>query len=314
MGNYAIAIHGGAGRLMTGVLTPEQEKAYHEKLSEALQVGYTILSNGGSAVDTVEATVRILEDSPLFNAGKGSVFNCEGQNEMDASIMNGKNLKAGAIAAVHTIRNPVTCARAVMEKSPHVLLAGHGAEKFAEEVGIEIVSPSYFYDEERYTHWLHTKDLEGASWAGDTYLTNQANIEKKLGTVGCVALDSSGNLAAATSTGGVNNKKFGRVGDSPIIGAGTYADNKTCAVSCTGEGEYFIRQSTAYDIAALIEYKGFTVAQAATEAIKKIAQLGGEGGLIAIDNQGNISVPFNTSSMFRGWINAQGEKFTGIFR
>jgi L-asparaginase / beta-aspartyl-peptidase len=311
MGNYAIAIHGGAGRLMTGVLTPEKEKAYHDKLAEALQVGYAILTNGGSAVDSVEATVKVLEDSPLFNAGKGSVFNCEGQNEMDASIMNGKTLKAGAIAAVHTIRNPVSGARAVLEKSPHILLAGTGAEKFAKECGVEIVPPSYFYDEERYQHWVATKDMEGASWAGDTYI---ATPEKKLGTVGAVALDSSGNLAAATSTGGVNNKKFGRVGDSPIIGAGTYADNKTCAVSCTGEGEYFMRQSTAYDIAALMEYKGFTVSQAATEAIKKVAQLGGEGGLIAIDNQGNIAVPFNTSSMFRGWINNQGETFTGIFR
>ncbi len=314
MGNYAIAIHGGAGRLMTGVFTPEQEKAYHDKLAEALQAGYAILAHDGTAVDAVEASVRVLEDSPLFNAGKGSVFNCEGQNEMDASIMNGKNLKAGAIAAVHTIRNPVSGARAVMEKSTHVLLAGAGAEKFAKECGIEIVPPSYFYDEERYQHWLATKDMEGASWAGDTYLTNQATTGKKFGTVGCVALDSAGNLAAATSTGGVNNKKFGRIGDSPIIGAGTYADNKTCAVSCTGEGEYFIRQSIAFDVSALIEYKGFTVAQAATEAIKKVAQLGGEGGLIAIDNKGNISVPFNTSSMFRGWINMEGEKFTGVFR
>jgi beta-aspartyl-peptidase (threonine type) len=311
MGNYAIAIHGGAGRLMTGVLTAEREKAFTDKLSEALQAGYSILSNGGTAVDAVESAVRILEDCPLFNAGKGSVFNSEGVNEMDASIMNGKNLKAGAIAAVHTIRNPVTCARAVMEKSPHILLAGHGAEKFAQENGIEIVPPSYFYDEERYQNWLATKDVEGASWAGDTFVTTP---EKKSGTVGAVALDSAGNLAAATSTGGMNNKKFGRVGDSPIIGAGTYADNKTCAISCTGEGEYFIRQATAYDVSALMEYKGFTVAQAATEAIKKVAQLGGEGGLIAIDNQGNISVPFNTSSMFRGWINNQGEKFTGIFR
>ena len=311
MGNYAIAIHGGAGRLMAGALTPEQEKAYLDKLSEALQVGYSILAAGGTSIDSVEATVRVLEDSPLFNAGKGSVFNCEGKNEMDASIMNGKNLKAGAIAAVHTILNPVSCARAVMEKSTHVLLAGEGAEQFARESGIEIVPPSYFYDEERYQHWLATKDMKGASWAGDTYL---AAPEKKLGTVGAVALDSAGNLAAATSTGGVNNKKFGRVGDSPIIGAGTYADNKTCAVSCTGEGEYFIRQSIAFDVSALMEYKGFTVSQAATEAIKKVAQLGGEGGLIAIDNQGNIAVPFNTSSMFRGWINNLGEKFTGIFR
>ncbi len=311
MGNYAIAIHGGAGRLMTGVLSPEKEKAFTDKLAEALQAGYAILSNNGSSLDAVEAAVRILEDCPLFNAGKGSVFNSEGVNEMDSSIMNGKNLKAGAIAAVHTIRNPVTCARAVLEKSPHVLLAGMGAEKFAKENGIEIVPPSYFYDEERYQNWLATKDVEGASWAGDTYVTTP---EKKLGTVGAVALDSSGNLAAATSTGGMNNKKFGRVGDSPIIGAGTFADNKTCAVSCTGEGEYFIRQSTAFDISALMEYKGFTVSQAATEAIKKVAQLGGEGGLIAIDNKGTIAIPFNTSSMFRGWINTEGEKFTGIFR
>jgi len=314
MGNYAIAIHGGAGRLMTGSLTPEQEKAYHETLTEALQAGYTILTNDGSAVDAVEAAVRVLEDSPLFNAGKGSVFNCEGKNEMDAAIMNGKNLKAGAIAAVHTVRNPVSCAKAVMEKSTHVLLAGDGAEKFAKECGIEMVDPSYFYDEERHQQWLATKDKPGASWAGDIYLTGSTTPEKKLGTVGCVALDSAGNLAAATSTGGINNKKFGRVGDSPLIGAGTYADNKTCAVSCTGEGEYFIRQAIAYDVSALMEYKGFTVAQAATEGIKKVAQLGGEGGLIAIDNQGTISIPFNTSSMFRGWINNQGEKFTGIFR
>ncbi len=198
-----------------------------------------------------------------------------------------------------------------MEKSSHVLLAGDGAEKFAKECGIEIVPPTYFYDEERHQQWLATKDMEGASWAGDTYI---ATPEKKLGTVGCVALDSAGNLAAATSTGGVNNKKFGRVGDSPLIGAGCYADNKTCAVSCTGEGEYFIRQAIAFDVSALMEYKGFSVLQAATEGIKKVAQLGGEGGLIAIDNQGNIAVPFNTSSMFRGWINSQGEKFTGIFR
>jgi len=314
MGNYAIAIHGGAGRLMTGALTSEQQKAFNDKLSEALQIGYAILTSGGTSVDAVEATVRVLEDSPLFNAGKGSVFNCEGVNEMDAAIMNGKNLKAGAIAAVRTIRNPVSCARAVMEKSAHVLLAGAGAEKFAQECGIEIVPPSYFYDEERHQHWLATKDTEGASWAGDTYSTSSEVPEKKLGTVGAVALDSTGNLAAATSTGGINNKKFGRVGDSPIIGAGTYANNKTCAVSCTGEGEYFIRQSIAYDISALMEYKGLTVSQAATEAIKKVAQLGGEGGLVAIDNQGNIVAPFNTSSMFRGWINSQGEKFTGIFR
>jgi beta-aspartyl-peptidase (threonine type) len=311
MGNFAIAIHGGAGGLMTGTVTPEKEKAYNEKLSEALEAGYSLLGKGGSAIDAVEAAVRVLEDSPLFNAGKGSVFNNDGVNEMDAAIMNGKTLKAGAIAEVHTIRNPITCARAVMEKSQHVLLASAGAEKFAKECGLEIVEPSYFYDEDRHQQWLATKNKEvNYSWSGDTL----PESEKKFGTVGAVALDNQGNLAAATSTGGVNNKKFGRVGDSPIIGAGTYANNKTCAVSCTGQGEYFIRNVVAYDISALMEYKNLPLAQATAEAMKKVALLGGEGGLISIDVQGNISAPFNTSSMFRGWINTVGEKFTGIFR
>jgi beta-aspartyl-peptidase (threonine type) len=311
MGNYAIAIHGGAGTLMTGSVSPEKEKEFHEKLSEALQAGYSLLAKGGSAVDAVEAAVRVMEDSPLFNAGKGSVFNCDGVNEMDAAIMNGKNLKAGAIAEVHTIRNPISAAKAVMEKTKHVLLASAGAEKFAKENGLEIVDPSYFYYEERHKQWLATKDDDSTnSWAGDGIPEGT----KKFGTVGCVALDNQGNIAAATSTGGVNNKKFGRVGDSPIIGAGTYANNKTCAVSCTGEGEYFIRNVVAYDISALMEYKGLNLAQATAEVMKKVALLGGEGGLIAIDNQGNISAPFNTSSMFRGWINAAGVKYTGVFR
>jgi beta-aspartyl-peptidase (threonine type) len=312
--NYAIAIHGGAGTLMTGTLSPEKTQAYNDKLLEVLQSGYNILSNGGNSLDAVEASVRLMEDSPLFNAGKGSVFNCDGINEMDASIMNGKNLKAGAVAAVHTIKNPITGARAVMEKSNHVLLAGGGAEKFAKECGLEIVPGSYFYDEERHQQWLANKDKQGASWSGDIIITASDGGIKKYGTVGAVALDSTGSLAAATSTGGVNNKKYGRVGDSPIIGAGTYADNKTCAISCTGEGEYFIRNVVAYDICALMEYKGFSLLQATAEAMKKIAFLGGEGGLIAIDKDGNIATPFNTSSMFRGWINCQGEKFTGIFR
>ncbi len=311
MGNYAIAIHGGAGSLMTGSVSPEKEKAYHEKITEALQAGYSILGKDGSAVDAVEAAVRVLEDSPLFNAGKGSVFNNDGVNEMDAAIMNGKNLKAGAIAEVHTIRNPISCARAVMEKTKHVLLASAGAEKFAKECGLEIVDPSYFYDEDRHKQWVATKNNDiDYSWSGEGIPDNT----KKFGTVGAVALDSEGNIAAATSTGGVNNKKIGRIGDSPIIGAGTYANNKTCAVSCTGEGEYFIRNVVAYDISALMEYKGMTLDQATAEAIKKVALAGGEGGLVSIDNQGNISAPFNTSSMFRGWINTAGEKFTGIFR
>src|SRR5581483_2072408 len=314
MGNIAIAIHGGAGTLMNGVVSPEREKAYHEKLSEALMAGYNILSQGGTSVDAVEASVRVLEDCPLFNSGKGSVFNSDGVNEMDAAIMNGKTLKAGAVAEVHTVRNPITAAKAVMEHSKHVLLASHGAEKFAKERGLEIVDPKYFYDEERYQQWIATKDTDINAWAGDAMPVPDGKSEKKFGTVGAVAIDNQGNLAAATSTGGINNKKFGRIGDCPIIGAGTYANNKTCAVSCTGEGEFFIRNVVAYDISALMEYKNLTLAQATTEVVKKVAQLGGEGGLVAIDAQGNISAPFNTSSMFRGWINAAGEKFTGIFR
>lgn len=299
---------------MTGTVSPEREKAYHEKLSEALSAGYGILTKGGTAVDAVEAAVRVLEDCPLFNAGKGSVFNSEGKNQMDAAIMNGKNLKAGAIAEVETIRNPVTAAKTVMEHSKHVLLASQGAEKFAKEQGLEIVDPSYFFDQERYDQWLATKDKDINSWAGDSIPVPDGKSEKKYGTVGAVALDSQGNLAAATSTGGINNKKFGRVGDCPIIGAGTYANNKTCAVSCTGEGEFFIRNVVAYDISALMEYKNMPLNQATNEVMKKVAQIGGEGGLVSLDNQGTISTPFNTSSMFRGWIDTKGEKFTGIFR
>ena len=310
MGNYAIAIHGGAGGLMTGTVSAEKQKEYNDKLSEALNAGYNLLKQDKSSIDAVEAAVRVLEDSPLFNAGKGSVFNCDGINEMDSAIMSGKTLKAGAMASVHTIRNPISGARAVMEKSKHVLLTSAGAEKFAKECGLEIVDPSYFHDDERYKQWVATKNNDvDYSWSGDGIPAGT----KKMGTVGAVALDNQGNIAAATSTGGVNNKKFGRVGDSPIIGAGTYANNKTCAVSCTGEGEYFIRNVVAYDISALMEYKSMTLAQATAEVMKKVALLGGEGGLVSIDAQGNISAPFNTSSMFRGWINTAGEQFTGIF-
>ncbi len=314
MGNTAIAIHGGAGTLLSGSLSPETEKLYHQTLSEALLAGYGILTKGGASVDAVEAAVRVMEDSPLFNAGKGSVFNCDGINEMDASIMNGRNLKAGAVAEVHTIRNPVSAAKAIMDNSPHILLASKGAEQFAKEQKLDIVDPSYFYDEQRHKQWLLSKDKENASWAGDEISLPPEITNKKHGTVGAVALDAAGNLAAATSTGGINNKKFGRIGDSPIIGAGTYANNKTCAVSCTGEGEYFIRNVAAYDVSALMDYKGFTIAQATTEVIKKVAQLGGEGGLIAIDGKGTIVTPFNTSSMFRGWMDTLGQKHTAIFR
>ncbi|MFI5164862.1 MAG: isoaspartyl peptidase/L-asparaginase family protein [Bacteroidia bacterium] len=322
MENFAIVIHGGAGTILKDSMSPELEKQYIAKLNEALKAGYDILAKGGSALDAVEASIKVMEDSPLFNAGKGAVFNSEGKNEMDAAIMDGKNLHAGAVAGVHTIRNPIEGARAVMEKSPHVLLMGDGADKFAKEQGLKIEDPKYFYDEKRWqqlqkikkqekitldhssdtTGWVHPKDAEFFH-------------DKKFGTVGCVALDKKGNLAAGTSTGGMTNKKFGRVGDSPIIGAGTYANNKTCAVSCTGHGEYFIRNVVAYDVSALMEYKGMTLEQATNEVVmKKLKSQGGEGGLIAIDAKGNIAMPFNTAGMYRAYMKKDGKSEVKIYK
>jgi len=322
MENFAIVIHGGAGTILKDSMSPELEKQYIAKLNEALKAGYDILAKGGISMDAVVASIKVMEDSPLFNAGKGSVFNHEGKNEMDASIMNGKNLKAGAVAGVHTIKNPIEGARAVMEKSEHVMLSGDGADKFAKEQGLQIEDPKYFYDEKRWkqleqikkqekitldhssdtTGWVHPKDAEFMH-------------DKKFGTVGCVALDKYGNLAAGTSTGGMTNKKWGRVGDSPIIGAGTYANNKTCAVSCTGHGEYFIRNVVAYDVSALMEYKGMTLEQATNEVVmKKLKSQGGEGGLIAIDAKGNIAMPFNTAGMYRAYMLKDGKSEVKIYK
>jgi len=273
--------------------SPELEKAYLDKLQEALDSGEAILKSGGTALDAVTASVIIMEDSPLFNAGKGSVFSESGENEMDAAIMSGKDLSAGAVAGVRTIKNPIIAARKVMEESKHVLLVRDGAEKFAKEHGVEIVDPSYFFTQKRY----------------DALLKAQ-----KHGTVGAVALDRAGNLAAATSTGGMTNKMTGRVGDTPIIGAGTYANNKTCAVSATGHGEFFIRYSVAYDISALMEYKGMKIEEAANEVIfNKLLPVGGTGGVITVDKDGNYSMTFNTSGMFRGVVTAEGTIETGIY-
>jgi L-asparaginase / beta-aspartyl-peptidase len=310
--NFALVIHGGAGTILKENMTPELEKQYIEKLNEALRSGYDTLEKGGTSVDAVVIAIKIMEDSPLFNAGKGSVFTADGKNEMDASIMNGKTLLAGSVAGVRIIKNPITAARCVMERSQHVMMVGAGAEKFAQTCNCEFADTSYFFDQKRWDQLQKIKQSEkeqGSIKSKDKY------SDKKFGTVGVVALDKFGNLAAGTSTGGMSNKKYGRVGDSPIIGAGTYANNKTCGVSCTGHGEFFIRSVVAYDISALMEYKGMTVAQAANEVVmKKLKTLGGEGGLIAMDAKGNIAMPFNTPGMYRGYMKSDGKKEILIYK
>ncbi len=303
---YAIAIHGGAGTLVKGLMTPELEARYKAALELARNEGYTILEHGGTALDAVETAVKLLEDSPLFNAGKGSVFTAEGSHEMDAAIMDGSNLKAGGVSLITGIKNPVGLARDIMDKSQHVFLAGDGAMQFAKSNGHEILSPDYFYDELRYQQWQDIKNTDNFQ------LDHSTKKDSKFGTVGAVACDQNGNVAAATSTGGMTNKKWGRVGDSPMIGAGTYANNKTCAISCTGSGEYFIRGVVAYDVSCLMEFKGLSVEDASEEVIqKRILELGGDGGLIAIDSEGNIAMPFNTEGMYRGFKNSNGDH--GIF-
>ena len=289
--DFALVIHGGAGTILKKNMTDEQEKAYREKLNEALSVGEKILKEGGSSMDAVTQTIMVMENSPLFNAGKGAVFTNEGINEMDASFMEGKTMNAGAVGGLTVIKNPILAARAVMEKSEHVLLTGNGAETFAKEQGIEVVDTKYFYTDRRW------KSLERAKKTEKVELSESEDEaeEKKHGTVGCVALDKEGNLAAGTSTGGMTNKKYNRFGDVPIIGAGTYANNNTCAVSCTGHGEYFIRWAVAHDISAMIEYKGVDLETAGKAVInEKLVKVGGSGGAICVDKYGNISMPFNS--------------------
>ena len=312
-----IVVHGGAGTIQKNSMTPEMEKAYRDKLTEAIMKGYTILKNSGTSLDAVEAVINILEDSPLFNAGKGAVFTHEGTNELDAAIMDGSNLKAGTVAAVKHIRNPITLARMVMERSPHVMMAGEGAEAFAKANGVELVPQEYFYTERR---WKQLQDAKAREEKQKTAPQEKKNSpsdesEQRHGTVGCVALDSKGNLAAGTSTGGTTNKRYGRVGDTPIIGAGTYANNKTCAVSATGTGEYFIRSVVAYDISCLMEYKGLSLSQAAEIVVMdKLVKTGGDGGVIAIDKDGNIAMPFNTSGMYRAYIDEKGNPVIKIYK
>lgn len=309
MKNFSIAIHGGAGTLVKGLMTAELEAEYKEALKTARNKGYTILENGGTALDAVETAVKALEDTPLFNAGKGAVFTAEGTHEMDACIMEGKTLEAGAVSLVTGIKNPVALARDVMENSYHVFLAGEGAMQFAKGQGYELESPDYFYDEVRYKQWQGIKDSD------DFQLDHSVKKDGKFGTVGAVACDQDGNIAAATSTGGMTNKKWGRVGDSPMVGAGNYANNSTCAISCTGSGEFFIRGVVAYDVSCLMEHKGMSLQDAAYEVIhNRVMKINGDGGLIAVDAQGNIAMPFNTEGMYRAFKTSQGDEDIAIYK
>ncbi len=310
---FGIVIHGGAGTIERSKMTPEKERNYRTGLERALAAGYDILKRGGSSLDATEAAVRVLEDDPHFNAGKGSVFTSAGTNEMDAAIMDGKTLAAGAVAALKHVKNPIGLARLVMEKSGHVMMDGEGAEAFAKENGIELVDAKYFFTQERWDALQKMKAAEKhrTGRAGKAFIITD---QDRHGTVGAVALDKNGNLAAATSTGGTTNKRPGRVGDSPIIGAGTYANDATCAVSATGDGEYFIRATVGHDVSALMEYRGMALNEAAQGVLDKVAKLGGTGGLIAIDRQGNVALPFNTSGMYRGYVDTNGKFVVEIYK
>ncbi len=307
--DYAIAIHGGSGTILKGNLSEEKEKAVLQTLRDALKIGENILKAGGKSMDAVEKTIIYLENSPFFNAGKGAVYTNAGEHELDASIMDGATQNAGAVGGVKTIKNPILAARAVMDKSPHVLLTGAGADAFAQAQGLETVEQDYFHTEHR------LQSLQKAKEAGNkTGMISESEVDYKFGTVGCVALDKSGNLAAGTSTGGMTNKRYNRLGDSPIIGAGTYADNKTCAVSSTGHGEFFMRYVVAHDIAALMDYKKMSLDAAANFVInEKLKEKGGSGGVIAVDRFGNVAMPFNTAGMYRGYAK-RGESKVEIYK
>lgn len=328
MTKIALAIHGGAGTILKSEMTAELEKEYRAGLENALRAGWEILKKNGSALDAVEAATVSLEDFPLFNAGRGAVFTNEGKNELDASIIDGKTLRAGAVAFVRNVKNPVKLARLVMEKTEHILLAGEGANEFAREMHIELAPDEYFFTEHRHLQLLkakkegvvqldHSSDEISDSKFQIPDSENQklkAKNQKPFGTVGAVACDFRGNLAAATSTGGMTNKKFGRIGDTPIIGAGTYAENATCAVSCTGHGEFFMLGATAFDVSARMKYKNLTLAQAANEAVNYQTEIGGEGGLIAIDALGNVALPFNSDGMYRGFVTSDKEFIVDIYK
>ena len=307
--NIAFAIHGGAGTILKENMTPEKEQAYLDKLDEAREAGYALLLKGGSAQDAVLAAIQILEDSPLFNAGIGAVYNFEGEHELDASVMDGKTKMAGAVAGVKRIKNPILLATDVMQKSDHVMLSGVGAESFAESLGYDFVDNKTFNTERRF------KALQKAKLKMTTTKNWYQASDYRYGTVGAVALDKKGNLFAGTSTGGMTAKRFGRIGDAPIIGAGTFADNASCAVSATGHGEYFIRFNVAADICARVKYKGVSIAEAGREVLfDQLLPAGGTGGVIIVDPQGNVAMPFNTSGMYRASTDSRGNKVVAIYK
>lgn len=313
--SFGLVIHGGAGTILKENMSDSLETAYRLKLEEAIKKGHKILENGGTSMAAVTAAINIMENSPLFNAGKGAVFTNHETNELDASVMNGQTLNAGAVSGVTNVKNPINLAVAVMDKSEHVMLSGKGAEKFAQEQGIEQVDPSYFYTERRFKSLQRVKEQEKMTTKKIALVEDPYIKSTKFGTVGCAALDKHGNLAAGTSTGGMTNKRYNRIGDAPIIGAGTYANNATCAVSSTGWGEYFIRAMVAHDISALMEYKGLTVQEAAREVIqKKLPDLGGSGGIVAIDKTGEVALEFNTAGMYRAHMNANGVLTIKIYK
>lgn len=314
---FAMVIHGGAGTILKANMTPELEKAYTEALTAALQNGYQAWKDGKNSLDVVQAAIHVMEDSPLFNAGKGAVFTHDGKNEMDASIMDGKTLKAGAVAGVTVVKNPIDAARAVMDQSEHVMMMGKGAEIFAKQHGVTIVPTSYFYTESRWKGLQEAIKEDSTKTQLDHDAKKAAMIkynDNKFGTVGCVALDKQGNLAAGTSTGGMTNKKYGRVGDSPIIGAGTYANNATAGISCTGWGEYYIRSVFAHDVSALMEYSGLGVKEATQVVMDKVGKMGGDGGVIAMDKKGHVAMTFNTEGMYRGTVTKDGKIKIEIYK
>ncbi|HEJ9484725.1 MULTISPECIES: isoaspartyl peptidase/L-asparaginase family protein [Proteus] len=313
-----LVIHGGAGTITKDTITPEQEKEYKEKLTEALNAGYAVLNSGGTSIEAVQKSINVMEDSPLFNAGKGAVFTHDGRNELDASIMDGKTRKAGAVAGVTTVKNPINAAIAVMEKSPHVMMVSNGADLFAKEQGLTIVDPSYFRTEHRWQQLQKAIEKEQVVLDHDgktaALFVDPMMYDYKYGTVGAVALDQHGNLAAGTSTGGMTNKRYGRVGDSPIIGAGNYADNETVAVSATGSGEMFIRTLTAFNIAAQVKYKNLPLEEAAQNALDEVKAINGSGGVIVLDKTGNYTMSFNSEGMYRGTIGNDGKPVVAIYK
>lgn len=315
MQQYSMVIHGGAGTILKEDMTPELEQAYMKGLEESLEAGYAVLEQGGSAINAIKAAIVVLEDNLLFNAGRGSVFTKKGVQEMDAAIMNGKDLSAGSVAGIRNVRNPIELAAEVMINSNHVFLSGKGANDFAIKQGIKLEPDEYFFSQFRYDQWKEIRDSDNYSLDHTNKGLEELMKDKKFGTVGAVACDQHGNIAAATSTGGMTNKKYGRIGDSPLIGAGTYANNDTCAISCTGHGEPFICAVAAHDVSCLMEYKGMNLQQAMNEVVNvKLVKMNGEGGMIGVDAKGNVAMIFNSAGMYRAMQNSKGDKTIGIYK